>query len=104
LKPQFTDNYKLAYSYKSLFTVSVLYNYTSGVQSETIRPSGSVFISPTGNIGALKSIDFSLNVNLKPAKWWTVNVYAEVYNNTFSGAFVCRNGVLVGMAFCFCQC
>lgn len=92
LKPQFTNNYKLAYSYKSLFTVSVLYNYTSGVQSETIRPNGSVFISTTGNIGSLKSIDLSLNLNLKPAKWWTVNVYAEVYNNTFSGAFV--NGYL----------
>ena len=92
LKPQFTNNYKLAYSYKSLFTVSVLYNYTSGVQSETIRPSGNVFISTTGNIGALKSIDLSMNLNLKPAKWWTLNFYAEVYNNTFSGAFV--NGYL----------
>jgi hypothetical protein len=92
LKPQFTNNYKLAYSYKSLLTVSVLYNYTAGVQSETIRPSGSVFISTTGNIGALKSIDLSLNLNLKPVKWWTLNFYAEVYNNTFSGAFV--NGYL----------
>jgi len=92
LKPQFTNNYKLAYSYKSLFTVSALYNYTTGYQSETIRPSGSTFISTTGNIGALKSIDLSLNVNLKPATWWTLNFYAEVYNNTFSGAFV--NGYL----------
>jgi len=92
LKPQYTNNYKLAYSYKSLFTISALYNYTSGYQSETIRPSGSIFISTTGNIGALKSVDLSLNVNLKPAKWWTVNFYAEVYNNTFSGAFV--NGYL----------
>jgi len=92
LNPQFTDNYKLAYNYKSLFSVSVLYNYTSGFQSETIRPSGSTFISTTGNIGSLKSIDFSMNANLKPAKWWTLIFYAELYNNTFSGAFV--NGYL----------
>ena len=91
LKPQFTNNYKLAYSYKSLFTVSALYNYTSGVQAETIRPSGSVFISTTGNIGSLKSINLSVNLNVKPAKWWTMNVYAEAYNNTFSGAFVNGN-------------
>jgi hypothetical protein len=92
LKPQFTNNYKIAYSYKSLLTVSLLYNYTSGFQSETIRPSGSIFISTTGNIGALKSIDLSANFHLVPVKWWTVNLYAEVYNNTFSGTFV--NGQL----------
>lgn len=87
LKPQFTDNYKLAYSFKSLFTVAVAYNYTTDVQNETIHKNGNVFISTTGNIGQRKTLDFSVNTNLQPAKWWSVNLYAEVYNNTYQGMF-----------------
>ncbi|MDB4903723.1 MAG: TonB-dependent receptor [Mucilaginibacter sp.] len=87
LKPQFTDNYKLAYSFKSLFTVAVAYNHTTDVQGETIHKSGNIFISTQGNIGQQKIFDFSINTNFQPAKWWLVNLYAEVYKNTYQGAF-----------------
>jgi len=87
LKPQFTDNYKLAYSFRSLFTIAAAYNYTTNVQGETIHRDGDIFISTTGNIGQQKTLDFSVNTNLQPAKWWTINLYAEVYNNTYEGAF-----------------
>jgi hypothetical protein len=87
LKPQFTDNYKLAYSFRSLFTIAVSYNYTADVQGETIHRSDDVFISTQGNIGKRKTLDFSVNTNFQPAKWWTVNLYAEVYNNAYQGAF-----------------
>ncbi|MDB5109650.1 MAG: TonB-dependent receptor [Mucilaginibacter sp.] len=85
LRPQFTDNYKLAYSYKSLFTIALTYNRTTDFQSETIIQNNNIFISTTGNIGQRKNIDLSVNTNLHPVKWWTVNVYAEVYNNAYSG-------------------
>ncbi len=87
LRPQFTDNYKLAYSFRSLFTVALAYNYTTDVQGETIHNTGDLFISTTGNIGQQKTLDFSVNTNFQPAKWWSVNLYAEVYNNTYQGAF-----------------
>ncbi|HEY8929077.1 MAG TPA: outer membrane beta-barrel protein [Mucilaginibacter sp.] len=87
LKPEFTDNYKLAYSYRSLFTLAVSYNHTADVQGETIHKNGTVFISTTGNIGQRKTLDFSVSTNFQPTKWWSVNLYAEVYNNTYQGAF-----------------
>jgi hypothetical protein len=87
LKPQFTDNYKIAYSYKSLFTVALTYNYTTDVQGETIHRDSNIFISTTGNIGKRKTVDFSINTNFQPVKWWTVNLYAEVYRNTYQGEF-----------------
>jgi len=85
LKPQFTDNYKLSYSYKSLFTVALMYNYTTDYESEVISQTGDIFTSTTGNIGERKSIDLSVNTNLQPAKWWTLNVFFEVFNNAFTG-------------------
>jgi len=85
LNPQLTDNYKVAYSYKSLFTLALVYNYTNGYQTETIEQQGDIFISTTGNIGTRKSIDLSANSNLSPVKWWTMNLYAEVFRNSFTG-------------------
>ena len=85
LKPQFTDIYKLAFSFKSLLTVALSYNYTADYQVETINQSGDIFISTSGNIGQSKNINLSVNTNLQPAKWWSVNLYAEVYHNVFAG-------------------
>jgi len=87
LKSQFTDNYKLAYSFKSLFTVALAYNYTTDVQGETIHNNNNVFISTQGNIGRQKTINLSANTSFQPKKWWSVNLYAEVYKNTYQGAF-----------------
>lgn len=85
LKPQFTDNYKLAYSYRNLFTVAFTYNHTTDIFNETIHQNGNIFISTTGNIGERKNIDLSFNTNLRPAPWMSLNLYAEVYNNTYKG-------------------
>lgn len=87
LRPQFTDNYKLAYSYKSLFTLALAYNYTTDVQGETISRNGDVFISTTGNIGEQKTFDISVSSSFQPTKWWSVNLYAETYKNTYEGSF-----------------
>ena len=87
LKSQFTDNYKLAYSFRSLFTVAFAYDYTSNVQGETIHRDSDVFISTTGNIGQQKTLDLSVNSNFQPTKWWTVNLYVEVFKNTYQGVF-----------------
>lgn len=87
LKPQFTDNYKLAYSFRNLFTVAILYNHTTDVQNETIHREGNVFVSTTGNIGEQNTIDFSVTTNFQVVKWWTINLYAEVYRNNYQGEF-----------------
>ncbi len=85
LKPQFTDNYKLAYNFKTLFTVALTYNYTSNIFNETIFQVGNIFVSTTGNIGSRKNVNLSVNTNLKPRPWITLNLYAEGFNNTYKG-------------------
>lgn len=85
LRPQFTDNYKLAYSYKSLLTVALMYTHMIDVQGETIYQEGNIFVSTTGNIADRKMWDLSVNVNLQPATWWTVTFYTEAYQNSYSG-------------------
>jgi hypothetical protein len=85
LRPQFADNYKLAYSYKSLLTIALMYTHMIDVQGETIYQDGNIFVSTTGNIASRKMWDLSVNLNLQPAAWWTITFYAEAYHNNYTG-------------------
>ncbi len=85
LKSQFSDNYKLAYNYKSLLSAAVFYNHTSDIQSEIVRQEGEIFINGTGNIGSASLVGASLNVSLNPRKWWFFSAYAQLFRNHFEG-------------------
>ncbi|WP_072361429.1 TonB-dependent receptor domain-containing protein [Chitinophaga sancti] len=77
LKPQFSSNYELTYSYKSTFNTTLLYNYSSNIQTETIEQAGNIFISRPGNIGKKEYVGITVYLSLQPVKWWTFNVYNE---------------------------
>ncbi|WP_214072552.1 outer membrane beta-barrel protein [Mucilaginibacter sp. dw_454] len=85
LRPTFTDTYKIQYSYKSLLSVALLYNYATDVQNETIFQDGNIFVSTPGNIGYQKNFNLSANFNLHPTKWWTANIYADETHNSYKG-------------------
>jgi hypothetical protein len=86
LRPQFSNDFKLAYTHKNKFTISAQYIHTSDVQIETIEQNGSVFISRNGNIGKWDYLVISFNATLHPAKWWTVNTYSDLFNyQVYSG-------------------
>jgi hypothetical protein len=86
LRPQFSNEYKLSYTYKNKVTIAALYNHISDVQVETIEQNGSIFISRNGNIGSYDFISLSGNATLHPAKWWTLILYAEYNYNKYQGA------------------
>jgi hypothetical protein len=85
LRPQFADNYKLSYSYKNILTTAVFYNRITDLQNEVIRQQGIIFIDGTGNIGVATYLGVSANLALQPAKWWSLNVYAQELHNHFKG-------------------
>lgn len=88
LKPQFSSVYKLVYGYKSLLNVTFTYVHDRDLQSETIHYNGPIFISTQDNIGKRTALDLSVNLNMQPAKWWSLNFYAEVYRMSFSGQLI----------------
>lgn len=80
LRPQFSNDFKLAFNHKNKFILSAQYIHTSDVQIETIAQSNGVFISRNGNIGNWDYFLLSLEANLRPAKWWTFNSYTDFFN------------------------
>lgn len=85
LRPQYTTNYKLAYSYKSIFTIGLYYNHVSDYRAEVIRQEGNIFIDGTGNIGSASFLGIAANLSLKPKPWWFLNLYAHFFRNEFKG-------------------
>ncbi|MXV17750.1 outer membrane beta-barrel protein [Hufsiella ginkgonis] len=81
LRPQFSANYEISYSYKNLLTITALFNFTKDYQVETITQSGGNFISQNRNLG--QSVYYGVNATLalKPVRWWSLNIYSEVYYN-----------------------
>lgn len=85
LRPQFSNNYKISYNYKSYFSTSLYYYYINDLQNEVIRQQGEVFIDGTGNIGKATYYGFSVNASLPLTKWWFFSSYLQVFNNSFKG-------------------
>ncbi len=85
LRPQFSDNYKLAYNYKSLFSAALYYNHISDLQNEIVRQQGAVFIDGTGNIGTATYFGASVNIALEPKKWWFFSTYVQVFRRHYEG-------------------
>jgi len=85
LRPQYTTNYKLAYSYKSILTIGLYYNYISDYRTEVVRQEGNIFIDGTGNIGTASFLGIASNLSLKLKTWWFLNLYAHVFRNEFKG-------------------
>ncbi|WP_183572925.1 outer membrane beta-barrel protein [Mucilaginibacter sp. X5P1] len=85
LQPQFADNYKLAYNFKSLLSFAVFYNHISNLQNEVIRTEGNIFIDGTGNIGTADFEGISATLSWSPTRWWDLNIYGQIGHNSFKG-------------------
>jgi hypothetical protein len=52
---------------------------------ESIRLNGNNYLSQTANVGSSSILGLSVNAGLRPAKWWTLNLYADVQNRHYEG-------------------
>lgn len=85
LLSQFSDNFRLAYNYKSLLSAALYYNHISDLQNEIVRQQGDIFIDGTGNIGTATYIGASVNISSQPTKWWFFNTYMQVFRTHYKG-------------------
>jgi hypothetical protein len=85
LRPSFTEEVSLAYTYKSKITTTLTYSETNDAFMESIRLNGNNYLSQTANVGSSSILGLSVNAGLRPAKWWTLNVYADVQNRHYEG-------------------
>jgi outer membrane receptor protein involved in Fe transport len=92
LQPQFSHNIELSYNYKGALNVSVNYTTVSDIINDVLiterQPGDSNYTTfqTKQNIASNKNIGLSVSYNTKLAKWWSINVSANVFNNHYKGS------------------
>jgi len=87
LSPQFAHNIELSHTYKGFLTTTVNYTNTTNIMQQVLEQnevSNETFIKKA-NIANSKQIGLTVSANKSITKWWSANVYTNVYNNHFKG-------------------
>lgn len=87
LSPQFAHNIELSHTYKGFLTTTVNYTNTTNIMQQVLEQnevSNETFIKKA-NIANSKQLGLAVSANKSITKWWSANVYTNVYNNHFKG-------------------
>ncbi len=85
LKPMYSHVFEASHTFKQFLTTTLNYSYTKDLFNETFRQKDFATIVSQGNYGSMNDASISVNAQLKPTKWWNVNVYTEAKYNQFKG-------------------
>lgn len=85
LKPQFSHNIELSHTYKNFLTTTLNYTAANNLIQGVIEQRGEAAYAKQANIASMRQYGISVNANKALTKWWTFNMYANLFNNHFSG-------------------
>ncbi|MGB4846074.1 MAG: outer membrane beta-barrel family protein, partial [Ferruginibacter sp.] len=87
LSPQFAHNIELSHTYKGFLTTTVNYTSTNNIIQQVLEQNDATnetFIKKA-NIASSNQIGLAVTANKSITKWWSANIYTNVYNNHFKG-------------------
>ena len=92
LRPQYTHNIELTHSFMSKFITTLNFSTTDDVISQVIKldpndPNSKIRYLTVDNVSKFRNIGISITAPVKIAKWWTANVFTNIYNNTYEGVY-----------------
>ena len=97
LKPQFSHNIELTHTYKNFLNTTLNYSTTTDIIQEVLEQNentNETFIKKA-NIATRNQVGLSISAYKELTKWWSGNVYLNVYNNHFKG--VVNNGDYISL-------
>lgn len=85
LRPTYTHNAELSYTYKWAMTVKIAYSSTSDFSTDVIRQEGLTGYQTVANVGKADVWNLSVNTPLPINKWWNAYLYAGATWNRYQG-------------------
>ncbi|HNP24337.1 MAG TPA: TonB-dependent receptor [Panacibacter sp.] len=91
LQPQFSHNIEVSYNYKGQLNISANYTTITDIINDVLittkEPGDSNYTTyqTKENIASNKNIGLAVSYNRKFNKWWTLNVFGNVFNNHYKG-------------------
>jgi outer membrane receptor protein involved in Fe transport len=89
LQPEFSNRLELSHTYKKFFTSTVSYTQTNSIITEILKQNTEkrTTFQTKENFSRMRQLGLSVSANKQLANWWTVNIYAGVFNNRYSGIY-----------------
>jgi len=87
LLPQYAYNFELRHSYKNGLSTTLNYTITDDVISQLLKQNEMVTYLTPDNVARLVNMGIAVNAPVKPYKWWNMNLFANVFNNHYTGVF-----------------
>jgi hypothetical protein len=87
LSPQFAHNIELSHTYKGFLTSTLNYTKTTNIIQMVLEQNditNETFVKKA-NIASSEQIGLAITANKSITKWWSANIYTNVYNNHFKG-------------------
>jgi hypothetical protein len=87
LSPQFAHNIEFSHTYKGFLTTTLNYNRTTDIIEDVLEQHTDVnetFVKKS-NIASRNQFGISVNAGGPIKKWWTVNLWTNLYNNHYKG-------------------
>lgn len=91
LQPQFSHNIELSYNYKGQLNITANYTITTDIISNVLitvkLPADSNYTTyqTSQNIASFENLGLSANYSRQIKKWWSINLFANVFNNHYKG-------------------
>jgi iron complex outermembrane recepter protein len=87
LLPQYANNIEFRHAYKNGVTTVLNYAVTGDVISQILKQNGRTTYLTPDNVASLKNIGISVTVPVKFTKWWTSNMFFNLFHNDFEGVY-----------------
>jgi len=87
LLPQFSHNIELTHSFKGFLNTTLNYTRTTDIINEVLEQNtdrNETFVKKS-NIANQQQFGIAISAAGQIKKWWSGNIYANVYNNRFKG-------------------
>ncbi len=98
LSPQFAQNIELSHTYKGFLTTTANYTKTTNIIQMVLEQNeitNETFIKKA-NIASAEQVGLEISANKEITKWWSVNIFTNVFNNHFKG-IVNNESISIGL-------
>ncbi|HVZ96321.1 MAG TPA: outer membrane beta-barrel family protein [Chitinophagaceae bacterium] len=88
LQPQYTDNAELSHTYNNFLTTTLNYSRTKNVFTDVLKQvtSERKTFQTKENIASKTNFGLSVSAYFPVTKWFTTNIYTNVFHDTYKGA------------------
>lgn len=89
LQPQFTNNFEISHTYNRFLTTTLNYTQTNDIITSLLKQDNEkrTTYQVRENFSSMKQVGLAVTANIPVRKWWSINVYTNVYKNNYSGLY-----------------